>query len=65
MEYCHIFVVPVIAYENIGPIAAFKRSANLMKEKWSERIGAGFSFFLINLVEVAAIAHSGPDCWCG
>ena len=50
------FVVPVIAYENIGPIAAFKRSANLMKEKWGERIGAGFSFFLINLVGVVAIA---------
>lgn len=49
------FVVPVIAYENLSPIAAFKRSASLMKEKWGERIGAGFSFFLINLVSVAAI----------
>ena len=65
------FVVPVIAYENIGPIAAFKRSANLMKEKWGERIGAGFSFFLINLVRSEerfsrnADSHSGPDYWCG
>lgn len=49
------FVVPVIAYENLSPMAAFKRSASLMKEKWGERIGAGFSFFLINLVSVAAI----------
>lgn len=28
------FVVPVIAYENLGPVGAFKKSANLMKEKW-------------------------------
>jgi len=28
------FVVPVIAYENLGPIKAFKRSAQIMKEKW-------------------------------
>jgi Family of unknown function (DUF6159) len=43
------FVVPVIAYENLGPIDAFKRSANMMKQKWGERIGAGFSFGLISL----------------
>lgn len=43
------FVVPVIAYENLGPIGAFKRSASLMREKWGERLGAGFSFGLIQL----------------
>jgi len=47
------FVVPVIAYENVGPIDAFKRSANLMREKWGERIGAGFSFGLIALIGYA------------
>ena len=50
------FVVPVIAYENLGPIAAFKRSAMLMKQKWGESIGAGFSFGLIQLGAVAIIA---------
>jgi hypothetical protein len=50
------FVVPVIAYENLGPIAAFKRSATLMKQKWGESIGAGFSFGLIQLGAVAIIA---------
>lgn len=50
------FVVPVIAYENLGPVGAFKRSAQLMKEKWGERIGAGFSFVLIQLAGFAAIA---------
>lgn len=53
------FVVPVIAYENLGPIGAFKKSANLMKEKWGERIGAGFSFFLIEVVAVLAIGIVG------
>jgi len=53
------FVVPVIAYENLGPIGAFKKSANLMKEKWGERIGAGFSFFLIEFVALLAIATVG------
>jgi hypothetical protein len=50
------FVVPVIAYENLGPIAAFKKSALLMKKKWGESIGAGFSFGLIQLGAIAIIA---------
>jgi hypothetical protein len=53
------FVVPVIAYENLGPIAAFKKSALLMKEKWGESIGAGFSFGLIQLGAIAIIALIG------
>ena len=44
------FVVPVIAYENLGPIGAFRRSANMMKEKWGESIGATFSFGIIQLL---------------
>lgn len=44
------FVVPVIAYEDLGPIGAFKRSSELMKEKWGERLGASFSFGLIQLL---------------
>ncbi|MEO8771946.1 MAG: DUF6159 family protein [Ferruginibacter sp.] len=49
------FVVPIIAYENLGPIDAFKRSSQMIKEKWGEGIGAGFSFGLINLVAIIAI----------
>src|SRR6202011_2079960 len=44
------FVVPVIAYENLGPIDAFKRSAEIMKEKWGESLGSTFSFGLLRLV---------------
>jgi len=53
------FVVPVIAYENLGPIAAFKRSAELMRQKWGERLGAGFSFFLIQFLGFIALALVG------
>ncbi len=41
------FVVPVIAYEKLGPLAAFKRSTQLMKAKWGESLAATFSLGLI------------------
>ena len=50
------FVVPVIAYENLGPIGAFKRSASLMKEKWGESIGATFSFGIIQFLAILLLA---------
>lgn len=50
------FVVPVIAYENLGPIDAIRRSAQLMKEKWGESLGATFSFGLIQLLAVLAVS---------
>lgn len=43
------FVVPVLAYENVGPIDAVKRSTALIRQKWGESIGAGFSFALLLL----------------
>ena len=57
------FVVPVIAYENLGPIDAFKRSALLMKEKWGESLGASFSlglvqFFVLLLAAIPIILIS-------
>lgn len=44
------FVVPVLAYENLGPIGAFKRSSELVKQKWGEGLGATFSFGVVQLV---------------
>jgi hypothetical protein len=44
------FVVPIIAYEKLGPLDAFKRSASMMKEKWGESLSARFSFGLVQLV---------------
>lgn len=33
-----LFAVPVLAYEGLGPIAAFRRSAELFRERWGEQI---------------------------
>ena len=49
------FVVPVIAYENVGPIDAVKRSTQMMKEKWGESLTAGFSFTLIHILGLLVI----------
>jgi len=49
------FVVPIIAYENLGPIAAFKRSAQMMKQKWGESLGATFSFGLIQFLAMIVL----------
>jgi hypothetical protein len=46
------FVVPVIAYEKLGPLDAFKRSAALMKEKWGEGLGATFSFGIVQMLGI-------------
>jgi hypothetical protein len=50
------FVVPVIAYENVGPLEAFRRSSTLVKEKWGEGLGASFSFGLIQLLSFVLLA---------
>lgn len=49
------FVIPVIAYENLGPLEAYKRSAVLMKQKWGESPGATFSFGLIQFIAVLLV----------
>jgi hypothetical protein len=53
-----IFVVPVLVYENIGPIDAIKKSAAVIKKTWGESlirtIGLGlvqfFVFFIIIVI---------------
>jgi hypothetical protein len=50
------FVVPVIAYENAGPIDAFKRSSQIMKEKWGESLSGNFSFGLVQFIAILFIA---------
>ena len=41
------FVVPVLAFENVGPVEAFKRSAELFRKNWGEQVVGTFSFGLI------------------
>ncbi len=50
------FVVPILAYENVGPLKALKRSGKIMKDKWGESIGASFSFGIITFVGILIIA---------
>ncbi|HEY4155529.1 MAG TPA: DUF6159 family protein [Puia sp.] len=57
------FVVPIIAYENLGPLQAFKRSVALMKEKWGESLGSTFSFGLLRLLAFCVIC--GPLFFLG
>jgi hypothetical protein len=49
------FVVPVIAYENLGPVDAFKRSTSLMKQKWGESLGGNFSFGILQFVGIILV----------
>lgn len=41
------FVAPVLAAEDIGPIDALRRSAQIFRETWGEEVAGGFSFGLI------------------
>ena len=50
------FVVPVIAYENAGPLEAFRRSSQIVKQKWGESLGATFSFGVIQFIAILLVA---------
>jgi hypothetical protein len=53
-----IFVVPVLVYENIGPIDAIKKSADVIKKTWGESliraIGLGLVQFLVFVLIIIA-----------
>ena len=40
-ELITFFALPVIMFENLGPIAAIKRSASLFKERWGAQLAGG------------------------
>jgi hypothetical protein len=44
------FVVPVLAFEDLGPVDAFKRSSKLFRDTWGEKVIGGFSFSLVSLL---------------
>jgi Family of unknown function (DUF6159) len=41
------FVVPILAFEDLGPLEALKRSAHLFRSNWGEEVVGTFSFGLI------------------
>jgi hypothetical protein len=44
------FVVPVLAFEDLSPIEAVKRSSKLFKDTWGEKVVGGFSFSLVSML---------------
>ncbi len=40
-ELITFFALPIIMFENLGPIAAIKRSASLFKERWGAQLAGG------------------------
>jgi len=62
------FVVPVLAFEDLTPVAAIYRSSELFRETWGEKVVGGFSlgmvFFILMLpgfaLWFAAIRLGGP-----
>ena len=53
------FVVPVLAYENVGPIDALKRSSDIIQNKWGESLGANFSFSIFTFLGLVATILAG------
>lgn len=67
-------VVPVLVHENIGPVDAVKRSAELLKKTWGENIagnvGIGLVFGLLTMLAIlagvavtVAVATNGGRFW--
>ncbi|MGB0431739.1 MAG: DUF6159 family protein [Bacteroidia bacterium] len=50
------FAVPVIAYENVGPLEAIKRSGNIIKNKWGESLGANLGINTVGFIAILIIA---------
>lgn len=50
------FVLPVLAFENLSPKAAVKKSAQIMEEAWGESIGANFTFGIFYFLGILLIA---------
>lgn len=59
-QFVTYFVVPVLIFEEVGPIQAIKRSGSLVKQRWGEQIagtmGIGLATGLLSIVGVVLIA---------
>ena len=42
-----VFIAPVLALEDVGPIEALKRSSQILKETWGEKLAGGYALGLI------------------
>ncbi len=48
------FVVPVLAFEDLSPLDALKRSAALFRKTWGENVVAGVSFSILFMIPMLA-----------
>lgn len=53
------FVVPVLAFEDLTPFDAIKRSSKLFKDTWGEKVTGGFSLGWISLL----LSFPGIGLW--
>jgi hypothetical protein len=57
------FAVPVIAFEGLGPMAALKRSAGIVRERWGEGVTGSFAIggilFLLGFLPAGALIALG------
>ncbi len=44
------FVVPIMAFEDVGPLEAIKRSVSLIKKTWGEEVVGGFGIGIVFLI---------------
>jgi len=49
------FVIPVLVAEDVGPIAAFERSKDLVKRNWGKAVGVETGFVLLFLLALVPI----------
>ena len=50
------FVLPVLAAERLGPIAAIRRSSALLRDKWGESLAGQARFGLVTLLFILQAA---------
>lgn len=58
-EFVTFFVIPVYAFEKVGPFAAIKRSASLIKKTWGENLitsfSIGFAMMILYLIAIPVV----------
>lgn len=49
------FVVPLLVVEDMGPVEALHRSAQIVRKRWGEEVVGGISFGIFSLLAVPAV----------
>ena len=57
------FVVPILTFENLGPIESARRSADIIRDKWGSSIGAGVTFAAFYLLGMLGSVIGAVVLW--